>query len=132
MAYANSTLLYGWIGDDAKAVVQKLTNDDCKKLLESLSCDENNGVTKDINGKLKGVNLEFNIFSGGLGSGEFVCYLHFGNIKTNQSCSSDDISSVSFTIRELKKFMAESFTFKRDHPGVKQPQLIHLTVADEK
>jgi len=143
MAYANSTLLYGWSNDDAKNIIKRLfegrnpsiiSQSDLNKLFQKLDKDDNNGICKTINNKLKEVNIKltFNIFEGGLSSDEYACYLHFGKSKTNQSCNGDDISEQSFTIKELKSFIQESFQFNKDYPGLTQPKLIHLTVADEK
>ena len=143
MAYANSILFYGWSGDDAKNVVKKLVNknpnqNNLDKLFDNLSRDSEKyeNICNEINKKLQDIDvkLSFSIFEGGLLSdiSSFMCYLHFGEIKSNQSCDDDDISKETFSIKELKKFFGDSFVFNKENPGLTQPKLINLTVSDTK
>jgi hypothetical protein len=163
MAYANSIILYGWTNDDAKETVAKLFNLESvpepvvatktkgksvakpavpissysnNEYFKGLSKDDDLKIVDKINKRLKDekFDMKFGIFEGGISSDEYMCYLTFNGSKENQSCDSDDISEKSFTIKEIKKFLDDSFKFSKDHPNIviKQPKLIHLTVSDSK
>ncbi|ARF08267.1 hypothetical protein Catovirus_1_317 [Catovirus CTV1] len=133
MAYANSVVFYGWLGNDAIQTVSYILND--KKISSKKYLLDNKDKLQDqLNKKLMSTKIRLTIaeFEGGLFSNKNEVFLHFDKSISTTSSDDDDICYCFYTLENLKNLMDMSFKIKDITDPKIKPKLINLVVSDTK
>ncbi len=132
MAYANSIMFYGWLGDDALHTIKFLLPNENYTSIKLIM--KNNKIDEKLNNKINDNNIAIKIgtFRGGSNSEESKLYLSIGKVLESTSCDDSDICDTSYSLEEIKNFMNMSFSIRGMTNSKYKPKLYNLVVTDTK